>query len=41
MTRKQLILLLIAVGLVVAATSVVFNLSPLNWFTQNVPVAPG
>jgi hypothetical protein len=41
MTRKQLILLLIAVALVVATTSAVFNLSPLDWFTQNIPLAPG
>ena len=40
MTRKQLILLLIAVGLVVAATSAALNLSPLDWFTKNTAARP-
>ena len=51
MTRKQLILMLIAAGLVIAATAVAFDFTPSNWFAPNTapqttlpplaPVPPG
>lgn len=38
MKRKTLILTLVAVGLVVAATSAAYSLYPRNWFGQDTPV---
>lgn len=37
MTRKKLILILVAAGLVVAATSAAFSLYPPNWLTDDSP----
>lgn len=37
MTRKKLILILVAAGLVVAATSAAFSLYPSNWFAKDTP----
>jgi len=41
MKRKTWVLTLVAVGLVVAATSAAFNLNPSTWFSRNEPSAPG
>lgn len=40
MTRKKLILILVAAGLVVAATSAAFSLYPPNWSTDDSPAVP-
>ncbi|NMM14596.1 MAG: hypothetical protein HHJ17_13830 [Rhodoferax sp.] len=40
MTRKKLILILVAAGLVVAATSAAFSLYPPNWLTDDSPAVP-
>lgn len=37
MTRKKLILMLIAAGLVLAATSAAFSLYPWNWLANDRP----
>jgi|GEM_PF-3436948 len=37
MTRKKLILMLVAAGLVVAATSAAFSLYLPNWLTDDSP----
>lgn len=39
MTRKKLLLSLIAAGLVVTATSVAFTIYPPNWLTRNSPAS--
>ena len=39
MKRKTLILTLITVGLVLAATSAAFSLYPSNWFTKDSPIS--
>lgn len=41
MRRKTLILGLVPVGLMLAATSSAFNLNPLTWFGKEAPPAPG
>lgn len=40
MTRKNLILLLVAAGLVIAATSATFNLSPPTWWPPHTVALP-
>lgn len=40
MTRKSLILTLVAAGLVLAATSAAFSLYPQSWLARDTPVAP-
>lgn len=40
MTRKKLILILVAAGLVVAATSAAFSLYLPNWLTDDSPAVP-
>lgn len=40
MTRKALLMTLVAVGLVVAATSAAFGLYPAGWFGREAKPAP-
>ena len=40
MTRKSLILALVAAGLVLAATSAAFSLYPPSWRARDTPLAP-
>jgi hypothetical protein len=37
MSRKTLVWALVTVGLVVAATSAAFNISPMQWLSQSPP----
>jgi len=40
MKRKTWVLTLVAIGLVVAATSAAFNLHPSTWFSKKTPSTP-
>ena len=41
MTRKTLVLALVAAGLAVAATSAAFNINPSQWFGKDIVSAKG